>query len=461
MGYMFLGIVGVSILGIAYRLNIYYIMVANAALLLLVPTIVVNAYRRKYQENRFVDAIAYIETMLYAFKRQPKVLDSLKETATIFEQSNLKSYINQAIHFMEHTYYEGDRSERALEFIYEAYPNRIIKQIHQYFVKVENIGGKYELAIQAMLEDKLLWQKRCAKNKEACRTWKRNTVIAIVLSLMVCTFTIYTLPNSLSLTEIPIYQLNTLLSFVIYLLLYIKVDGELLRDYITSRSTSDEMVLKRYHRVELYMEKREQWCSFFYAAIPFAGTVLCMWVRNIPLSIMGGTITVLLINQHKIGYYLNKKSVTEAVECAFPQWLLNIALLLQVENVQTAIVKSYEYAPEIIKPEVEKLIEALSEDPKSIEPYIKFLKEYQNSEILFSMKLLYSFTVSNIGDAQKQIAEIIERSNWLRDRAEIRQNESQLAVMNGLFLLPVLVAGFKLLIDMTMFMFLFIQKMQV
>lgn len=51
-----------------------------------------------------------------------------------------------------------------------------------------------------------------------------------------------------------------------------------------------------------------------------------------------------------MGYGIAKRKVTRALQKVFPQWLLEVSLLLQSENVQVAIMESYEEAPLLLKP---------------------------------------------------------------------------------------------------------------
>ena len=55
-----------------------------------------------------------------------------------------------------------------------------------------------------------------------------------------------------------------------------------------------------------------------------------------------------------------KKNLIADVKSAFPKWLMDLALLIQSENVQVAIQKSREHIPVILKEEVNTLVERLT-----------------------------------------------------------------------------------------------------
>ena len=78
------------------------------------------------------------------------------------------------------------------------------------------------------------------------------------------------------------------------------------------------------------------------------------------------------------------------VESMFFEWAMMLMLHLGEESVQIAIQRSYDDAPEKLKPRIKQLIDNLRRDPDGIEPYILFLREYQLPEVHLFMKMLYS-----------------------------------------------------------------------
>ena len=142
---------------------------------------------------------------------------------------------------------------------------------------------------------------------------------------------------------------------------------------------------------------------------------------------------------------------------AFPQWLMEIALLLQGDNVQVSIHKTYDNAPMILKPELEIMMEKLEKNPESQKPYLEFLELVELPAIQSAMKMLYSISSGHGGDVSEQIKEIIHRNNLLMDKAEKLENEDRMAGTNLYFLLPMLLGAFKLILDLSVFMLAFLQ----
>ena len=133
---------------------------------------------------------------------------------------------------------------------------------------------------------------------------------------------------------------------------------------------------------------------------------------------------------------------------------MEIALLLQYENVYKSLEKSYENAPAIFKPEITKLIKALQESPDDIEPYLDFMSAFDIGSIRSTMKMLYSRTQGIGGSTDEQIAEIIRKNNQLVDKINEYKDENSVAGYLVLFWLPGLFAGGKLIVDMFAFMIL-------
>ena len=127
---------------------------------------------------------------------------------------------------------------------------------------------------------------------------------------------------------------------------------------------------------------------------------------------------------------------------------MQLSLLMQSENVQVAIFKSYDNAPAILKPALKEMIGALRIDPNDKRAYMNFLSEFTLPEVRSTMKMLYSISEGKGGEARGQISEIIKRNQEMSDKAKRQQNSDSLAGMYALFLAPQLTGGLKLVCDM-------------
>ena len=155
-----------------------------------------------------------------------------------------------------------------------------------------------------------------------------------------------------------------------------------------------------------------------------------------------------MLFQHRWDYALSKKILERQVEAAFPSWLMNVSLLLQTENVQVALYKSFEGAPLVLKPELEILYNKLQENPNSVEPYNEFMEGIEVWGVHAAMKMLYSISEGSGGMASAQIEDIIRRNQIMYDQSEKMKNSDEMAGMYALFLAPQVTAGVKMLVDM-------------
>ena len=152
-----------------------------------------------------------------------------------------------------------------------------------------------------------------------------------------------------------------------------------------------------------------------------------------------------------------ERQLKQEIQYAFPNWLLDLVLLLQSENVQVALEKSKEFVPGVLKKELWQLTEQLELEPESAKPYHEFLKGFSIPEVHSAMGILYSISIGNSGNADKQMGELVDKNLELLDMTERGMLKKQAAAMQIFFLLPVLTASFKLVVDMVVLMLTFLQ----
>ena len=168
----------------------------------------------------------------------------------------------------------------------------------------------------------------------------------------------------------------------------------------------------------------------------------------------------ILANQHKMGYRLAYDRVVKEINRVFPAWLMEMALLMQGNNVQVSIEKTIEHAPAVLREELQILSDNLKRKPDSMEPYLNFLTKFQLSSVQSSMKMLYAISESGSGDAQAQIRILVQRNSKMLDKAEKFTNEKNLAGINGVFYLPQVTVSFHTIVNMVVFMIVFLGQMQ-
>lgn len=181
--------------------------------------------------------------------------------------------------------------------------------------------------------------------------------------------------------------------------------------------------------------------------------ILGLVLNNKLLLVVGVLISLFCFFSPNISYKLSKKSTIKEIEKAFPQWLMELALLLQGDNVQVAISKTVDSAPVVLRPELDLLVKSFEQNTYSIVPYNNFLADFDLPEIKSAMRMLYSITTTGTGNTDEQITDLIKKQNVLMDRAEKIDNEESLAGFSTLTMVPMLFCIVKSLADMTVLVF--------
>ena len=209
-----------------------------------------------------------------------------------------------------------------------------------------------------------------------------------------------------------------------------------------------------------YNGKKEAKKSLIFASAAFGMAVLAYLVRFPVGAAAAVVVGMLLLNQHKIGYRIAYDKVVREINRVFPGWLMEMALLLQGNNVQVSIEKTIGHAPVILREDLQRLSDRLKRTPDAIEPYLDFLGMFGLSAVLSSMKMLYAISESGNGDAQSQIRILVQRNSKMMDKAEKLSNEKSLAGINGIFYLPQVSVSLQTVANMVVFMLMFLGQMR-
>ncbi|MBQ8280621.1 MAG: hypothetical protein IJZ23_12335 [Roseburia sp.] len=156
-----------------------------------------------------------------------------------------------------------------------------------------------------------------------------------------------------------------------------------------------------------------------------------------------------MLTQHNIGYKIAKKDINKELYLALPQWLIEIALLLQNNNVQVSILKSSAEAPPVLQVELTQLAKRLQEHPGELLTYTSFCNQFDVPEITSCMKMLHAISESGVGNADIQITNLVKRVYEMQNFADTIRSQSAAFRMQLIFTYPVIAATIKLLIDLT------------
>lgn len=108
---LFLSIVGMLSIGVLFQIKLTGMAVLGAAVVVLLPVLILDMYKRMYEHRRFSDVAVYLEQMIYSFQKNGKILASLREASDCFGQGTMKRVIGEAIAYIQ----KGQtRTERGL-----------------------------------------------------------------------------------------------------------------------------------------------------------------------------------------------------------------------------------------------------------------------------------------------------------------------------------------------------------
>ena len=417
-----------------------------------------------YEHKRFLDLSDYMEQVLYSFKGTNKILYALRDTQTLYEAGGkMHSTLQQAVEYIESGKEEADLYREAFSIIEREYPCKRLRSIHEYLKSVEENGGDNDVTIDLLLQDKAIWADNIIllqEDKKAARTKITMSIVVTIVLALIFHAVYRSMPPQYSIVQNMATQSVTALYLILNILIFRKANKELSKSWIEREEMDEKKIMRYYELVTEYDEKKERKKSMYIAAPFFIAVIPFLIFGKIYFAVAAIVIGVLMLNQHKMGYRTAYDFIVREINQSFPGWLMNMALLLQANNVQVSISKTIPYAPAVLRTDLQKMVEGLKKNPDSIDPYLEFLSMFKLSSVQSAMKMLYAISESGTGDAQTQITVLVQRNSKLMDKAEKLMNEKSLAGMNGIFYLPQVTVSFQTIVNMVVFMLVFLGQMQ-
>ena len=447
---------GLIAFSFVFKLKLASILCLAVGISILLPSIFYLNFKNLYEAKKFEDITIYMEQMLYSFKKHPKILSSLQDTLILFqdeEESPLREAIEKAINHIQTGITEGSLYTEALSFIEEEYGCKRLYKIHSFLVQVEESGGDCGDAIGILLLDKNLWIDRIHELMQEKQKIRVNVAIAIALSLVIVGMTIYMLPQTFNIPDMLVSQIVTTITlYVDFLIWYVaqKILSKSLLD--ADKDTPVSEIKKSYDFVKRKDLGTYKTTFLVFGLLIAVAAVPVFFLTNIKIAILVALFGGMIMSQPGRKYKVCRKRIKKEVEKAFPDWLLNLSLQLQTDNVQVSIAKASIDAPFVLQEELQTFIEALDKNPNSMEPYVNFLKDYQIADISTAMKMLFSLSEQGSDDAQGQIHTLVERNIKMMNKAEKIRMEDQLMGVEFTMLLPMITGVVKMIADLGLLM---------
>lgn len=449
--------------GMLFSLHWYLILPIVLACAMALPFLILDGYKQMYEHKQFLDVSDYMEQILYSFRLNQKILLSLKDTRTLFHEGRMYEVLGEAISYIETGRYQQELYKEALEIIERAYPAKRLRAIHEYLRTVEGNGGACEEGVDLLIQDKALWADNVMLLQEDKKAARMRAIFSIVITMMLAAVfhMVYrSMPEQYTIIYHPVTQIVTMLYLILNIVIFCKANRQIAKSWIVPEEEDEEKISGYYRMLCDYNGKKEAKKSFVFASVAFAMAGLACLVRFPVGAASAVVVGILLLNQHKIGYRIAYDKVVREINRVFPGWLMEMALLLQGNNVQVSIEKTISHAPMILREDLQRLSDRLKQTPDAIEPYLEFLGMFELSAVLSSMKMLYAISESGNGDAQSQIRILVQRNSKMMDKAEKLSNEKSLAGINGIFYLPQVSVSLQTVANMVVFMLMFLGQMR-
>lgn len=453
----FLVLIGVYILHLLLKLNWIITGIICVYLLCVVPLHRKLFLQQKKQITRYEDASMYIDTLLYAFVKEKKVIRAFEDVVSTLRDGEMKEVVKQALDHMILTFDDSQILRNSMKIIEDRYPCDRIASIHRFMCHVEFFGGEVKTPVDLLLEDKNRWITRIDAAISERKKMFVEIVLSVSVSIVICGIILYLPVMNMDISNNWLVQILSAFIVVLDQIILYRGQKSLTVDWLRLDEMEDEeFYARKMQQYKEYDAKKDKRNSLLLSLIPAVVVVWCIFMQKEWFAAIALVITAVCLNQHLIGRKLATKRLCKNISSAFPKWLLDIVLLLQSENVQMALRKSIDMVPLVLKRELEDLNARLEIDPESSVPYHLFLKDFDLPEIHSAVGMLYALSIGNSSNADKQIGELISRNLVIMDIADTERLHNKNSGMYLLFLAPVLTASFKLLIDMAVFLLTFL-----
>lgn len=240
---VYLGIAGFAYL---FQLQVFFSVIVMAAASIFVPTVFLMNYKNLYEEKKFEDLTAYMEQLLYSFKRRAKILTALEDTKLLFRQGESRLYngIEYAVEHIQSAQSEGNIYQEAFSEIEKEYGCKRLYKIHDFLMQVEQSGGSPDAAIEILLNDRKMWIERIYGLQKEKKNIKVKVTIGIGLSFLICAMSILMLPKEFDITQNPISQAVTTGVVILNMLIWYAAQKKLSGSLILSDEGVDEAEIR-------------------------------------------------------------------------------------------------------------------------------------------------------------------------------------------------------------------------
>ncbi|MGX8715838.1 MAG: hypothetical protein ACSW8A_08805 [Lachnospiraceae bacterium] len=371
--------------------------------------------RQTAYEKHMEDTGFYMEQMVRSFRRNHKIRMALSDVSRISEGTLLMK-VTEALQSLEGTIEQEDIFKASLRFVEDMYGCRLMSMIHVFMIRVEEEGGECDLTMDALLAQVRSWkyEQRLWHNRRL--SIRTKLCFSVLMACLVITACLKMVPGAASVQGA---LFSRILLAAGLLLFQIMTAGFY---YMPFRQTGKKAKRKEDSEIDkLYEGLRSRYKGFKYRKT-------C-------------------------------RTLEKLIRIHFPEWLFDIALRLQTENVATAISNSLESSPKVLREPLCRLIHALEENPVSLQAYMSFTEELNLPEIRSAMLQLHAVNDMGKDEIQQQISLILQDNMKLEDDARNIQLEDAASLSGMMAAIPMFEAVVIMIVIMGSVMLTFLSQM--
>lgn len=411
----------VLVFGLLFELNPLFLCIVAVVYAFCVPKLMYNQKKYTYETNRFNDINAYMSQMAQSFIYTNDVIKSLEETATCFTDGAMCETLSLAFEIIEEGKGDIKQAEKdALFYIESEYNCEKLRNLHSFFLNVEELGGECKKEFRILESMRIAWQS-VVESIRLKKLWERNiSAIVYAFFLIVCIMMLHIMRSSnLDIVNLLPTQVIDMLLLIGFALFFMFMDNRLNKSLlIDGQVMSEEKANAHFDYLENYDSKVERKKYMSFAILSVVVAILLLYNKPGWVTLAIGICLVFAgCNVHTFMYIDAVRTIKKEIGKAFPKWLFDVMLLLQRESVEGAIEKSIETAPPVLKRELYRITGMLSEKPHDANAYMSFLRDYNIQNANEIMHKLYSLAVGANRDSEV-LDVVIEKNIKSLEKAE-------------------------------------------
>lgn len=463
---MFLILTAAIVMGMLLEINTIGIAVLAVTVLLIFPYLIILHFRYLYEADKFEDVTDYMENMMCSMERTGKIYESLKETLPL-THGKMKELVTEALKKINQCDTYENIYREALGTIEKEYMCPRLEVMHDFFIKIEMLGGNYTKSLEVIMADLEAWKEITFNIQKERKTRLTSVTACIAMAIIVVVIMLRNLTGINYIVRLPdnlIYQISSVLFLGGSLLLYMLSQHALVRSWVREESTTtDNEIKKDLNTIKNYDVAKAHKKDMLISAVFIVGIAIGIMQQSVYTVVVCMGCIFFLYGSAERHVRFAKKRITKEVQKAFPKWIRAVSLNLQVENTYMAMLKTVPEAPYVLREELKMTLDTIEKNPGELWAYNKFFEGLKLNEIRAIFKMFFALNeYGSIADpgAAKQIEAMIDRNNKLSIKAEKLANEDTLAIFNIYALFPMVLGGGKLLIDMWCFVQMFLEATQ-